>query len=119
MSDTGIFGKYFNVLFPGNQIHLYNVDFFFRVDPVNKMILPLGLSYIIFTVLSYQIEVRRKTVQPERHLGYFSLYLFFFPKIAQGPIEKPQKLIAQLHQEHTFNYSDITEGFRLINLGLF
>ena len=113
------FFKYFNILFPGNQIHLYNVDFFFRVDPINKMILPLGLSYLIFTVLSYQIEVKRKTIQPERHFGYFSLYLFFFPKIAQGPIERPQILIPQLHESHSFNYTMVVDGLKLMLWGYF
>ncbi len=113
------FFKYFNVLFPGNQIHLYNVNFFFRVDPVNKMILPLGLSYLIFTVLSYQIEVKRRTIQPERHLGYFSLYLFFFPKIAQGPIERPQILIPKLQENHSFNYTMVVDGLKLMLWGYF
>ena len=114
-----VFFKYFNILFPGIQIHLYNVDLFFRVDPINKMILPLGLSYIIFTVLSYQIEIKRKTIQPEKHFGYFSLYLFFFPKIAQGPIERPQQLIPQLHQSHSFNYNMVVEGLRQMLWGYF
>lgn len=113
------FFKYFNLIFPDNELHLNNFDLFFPVDPKNKMILPLGLSYIIFTVLSYQIEVKRKTIQPERHFGYFSLFLLFFPKIAQGPIERPQQLIPQLHQNHTFSYTTVVEGLRLILWGYF
>jgi len=114
----GLF-KYFNNLFPDNQLHLYNVDFFFPVDPINKMILPLGLSYIVFTVLSYQIEIKRNNIEPEKHLGFFSLYLLFFPKVAQGPIERPQKLLPQLHLNHPFNYSIIVEGLKLMLLGYF
>jgi D-alanyl-lipoteichoic acid acyltransferase DltB (MBOAT superfamily) len=114
-----VFFKYFNILFPDNQLHLYNVDLFFRTDPINKMILPLGLSYFTFTLLSYQIEVKRKTIQPEKHFGYFSLYLFFFPKIAQGPIERPQQMIPQLHQSHPFNYTMVVEGLRLMLWGYF
>lgn len=113
------FFKYFNILFPDNRLHLYNVDLFYRVDPINKMILPLGLSYIIFTVLSYQIEVKRKTIQPEKHLGYFSLYLLFFPRIAQGPIERPQQLIPQLHESHSFDYTMVVEGLKLMLWGYF
>ena len=113
------FFKYFNILFPDNQLHLYNVDFFSQPDPINKMILPLGLSYFIFTVLSYQVEVQRGTIKPETHIGYFSLYLLFFPKIAQGPIERPQPLIPQLHQSHLFNYSMFVEGLKLILWGYF
>jgi alginate O-acetyltransferase complex protein AlgI len=114
----GLF-KYFNFLFPGTNVHLYNVDIFFRTDPINKMILPLGLSYITFTIISYQIEIKRKTIQPENHLGYFSLYLFFFPKIAQGPIERPQHMISQLRQSHLFNYNMVVDGLKLILWGYF
>ncbi len=114
-----VFFKYFNFIFPGNSIHLYNVNLFFRTDPINRMILPLGLSYLIFTVLSYQIEIKRKTIQPEKHFGYFSLYLFFFPKIAQGPIERPQHLIPQLRQFHSFDYDMVVEGLKLMLWGYF
>ena len=114
----GLF-KYFNNLFPDNQLHLYNVGFFFPVDPINKMILPLGLSYVVFTVLSYQIEIKRNNIKPEKHLGFFSLYLLFFPKIAQGPIERPQEFFPQLHMNHPFNYSMIVEGLKLMLLGYF
>jgi D-alanyl-lipoteichoic acid acyltransferase DltB (MBOAT superfamily) len=83
------------------------------------MILPLGLSYLIFTVLSYQIEIRRKNISPETHMGYFSLYLLFFPKIAQGPIERPQNLIPMLRREAGFNYFDVTEGMKQMLWGYF
>jgi|WetSurMetagenome_2_1015567.scaffolds.fasta_scaffold03523_5 alginate O-acetyltransferase complex protein AlgI len=113
------FFKYFNILFPSNHFHLYNVDFFFRSDPINRMILPLGLSYFVFTLLSYQIEIKRKNIQPEKHFGYFSLYLFFFPKISQGPIERPQHFFPQLRQNHVFNYSMIVDGMKLMLWGYF
>jgi alginate O-acetyltransferase complex protein AlgI len=113
------FFKYFNILFPDNQLHLSNANIFSQSDPINKMILPLGLSYFTFTVLSYQIEIKRKTIQPENHFGYFSLYLVFFPKIAQGPIERPQQLIPQLHKIHPFNYLLVVEGLKLMLWGYF
>jgi len=114
-----VFFKYFNNLFPDKRISLYIVDLFYPVEPVNKMILPLGLSYFIFTLISYQIEIKRKTIQPEKHLGYFSLYLLFFPKITQGPIERPQYLIPQLHQNNLLNSTSIIEGLKLILWGYF
>lgn len=113
------FFKYFNILFPGNQLHLYSVSLFIGNEPINKMILPLGLSYFTFTLLSYLIEIKRKNIQLEKHFGYFSLYLFFFPKIAQGPIERPQQLIPQLHQNRGFNYTMLVEGLKLMLWGYF
>ncbi len=111
--------KYFNILFPANQFHLYSVNLFVGSEPVNKMILPLGLSYFTFTLLSYLIEIKRRNILPEKHFGYFSLYLLFFPKIAQGPIERPQNFIPQLHHDRVFNYSMLVEGLKLILWGYF
>lgn len=114
-----VFFKYFNNIFPNNQLQFYNVGFFYRVNPVEGMILPLGLSYVVFTVISYQIEVSRKTILNESHLGYFSLYILFFPKIAQGPIERPHKLLPQLRQIQEFNYDSFMDGIRMILIGYF
>lgn len=113
------FFKYFNILFPTNQLVLCNLNLFSQSEQISRMILPLGLSYLTFTMLSYQIEVRRKTIKPEQHFGLFSLYLTFFPKIAQGPIERPQQLIAQLHGHHSFNYQMVVDGLRLMLWGYF
>ena len=113
------FFKYFNILFPGYHINLFQVDNFFRVDAASRLLMPLGLSYIIFTVLSYQIEIYRQSIKPETHFGYFSLYLLFFPKIAQGPIERPQFLLPQLYQNNQFNLEFIKEGLKLILVGYF
>jgi len=113
------FFKYFHFLFPDLRVDLYFVDWFYRVDPITRMIIPLGLSYLIFTVISYHIEIKRKTIVPERHFGYFSLYLLFFPRIAQGPIERPQKLLPQLREVHAFDYDLVTRGMKLILWGYF
>ena len=113
------FFKYFNFFFPGIRCHLYFIDWFYRTDAINRMIIPLGLSYMLFTVIGYLIEIKRKNIQPEHHFGYFSLYLLFFPRIAQGPIERPQNFLPQLRQIHSFDYSMITNGMKLILWGYF
>lgn len=113
------FFKYYNNIFPENQLLLYKVNFYDHSDLTTKLILPLGLSYLIFTVISYQIEIKRRTIQPEKHFGYFSVYLLFFPKIAQGPIERPQKLIPQLRLHHSFNDILVVEGIKLMLWGYF
>jgi alginate O-acetyltransferase complex protein AlgI len=113
------FFKYFHSLFPGIKLHLFSFDFYAKADLINSLILPLGLSYFTFTVMSYQIEVKRKTIQPETHFGYFSIYLLFFPKIAQGPIERPLFFLPQLHKRIAVNYDLIAEGFKLMLWGYF
>ncbi len=113
------FFKYFNFFFPGLKVHLFSVDWFYRSNIVSRMMIPLGLSYLLFTVIGYQIEVKRNNIQPERHFGYFSLYLLFFPRIAQGPIERPGKLLSQLRDIHHFDYDLVANGMKLILWGYF
>jgi len=113
------FFKYFRFLFPGLEIDLWFVDWFYRVDPITRMILPLGLSYLVFTVISYLIEIKRKTIDPEMHPGYFSLYLLFFPRIAQGPIDRPKVLLPQLREIHAFDNNLVTSGLKLMLWGYF
>ena len=76
---------------PDLNVNLYFVDWFYRVDPINRMIIPLGLSYLVFTVISYLVEIKRKNIGPERHFGYFSLYHLFFLRIAHEPIIRQLK----------------------------
>ena len=91
----------------------------FVTDPLLKIILPIGLSFFIFTVLSYLIEIRRGKIRAERHLGIFATSLLFFPKIMQGPIEKPEKILPQFKKEKIFSYDMLGDGLKLIIWGYF
>jgi len=86
---------------------------------VLSIVLPIGLSFHTFQSLSYVIEVYRGNEKAERHFGYYSLYVMFYPQLVTGPIERPQNLLRQLHEEKTLNYENIANGLRLILFGLF
>lgn len=81
--------------------------------------LPIGLSFHTFQSLSYTIEVYRGRQKAIRHLGYYSLYVMFFPQLVAGPIERPQHLLPQLFARHSFSWQNIHEGLRLMAWGFF
>ena len=81
--------------------------------------LPIGLSFHTFQSLSYTIEVYRGRQKAIRHLGYYSLYVMFFPQLVAGPIERPQHLFPQLFAKHHFSWQNIHEGLRLMAWGFF
>lgn len=83
-----------------------------------NIILPIGLSFHTFQSLSYVIEVYRGNQKAERHFGYYSLYVMFYPQLVTGPIERPQNLLRQLHEEKPFKYDNLANGLRLILFGL-
>lgn len=84
-----------------------------------RILLPLGFSFFIFSAISYLIEIKRGRIQAERHLGYLSAFFLFFPKIAQGPIERPGSLLAQFRSERAFDPDDISAGLKRMIWGFF
>ncbi len=84
-----------------------------------KLILPVGISFYTFQTLSYVIDVYRGKMTAETHLGYYALYVSFFPQLVAGPIERSQNLIPQLKRERTFAYPQASAGLKHIALGLF
>ena len=85
----------------------------------SKLILPLGISFFTFSNISYLIEAKRMSIKPERHLGHFANFVIFFPKLLQGPIERPGPFLAQLRSEKAFDYTIVTGGMRLMVWGFF
>jgi D-alanyl-lipoteichoic acid acyltransferase DltB (MBOAT superfamily) len=113
-----VFFKYFNFL----STNISSLLLFFNVDqkiPILDIILPIGLSFHTFQALSYTIEVFRGKQKAEKHLGYYSLYVLFYPQLVAGPIERPQNIIHQFHDEKKFNFNNAIEGTQLIFFGLF
>lgn len=87
--------------------------------PIMQVLLPVGISFYTFQTLSYSIDVYYGRQKAEKHLGYFALYVSFFPQLVAGPIERFSRLAPQLKQAHKFTYSNLANGLRLILYGLF
>lgn len=89
-----------------------------QIQPV-KVLVAIGVSYYVFQAISYLIDIYLEIEKPERHLGYFALYLAFFPKLLQGPIERAGDLIPQLKKPYEFSYNNVRTGMLLFAWGLF
>jgi D-alanyl-lipoteichoic acid acyltransferase DltB (MBOAT superfamily) len=87
--------------------------------PYLDMILPIGLSFHTFQAMSYTIEVHRRVQKAERHFGIYALYVMFYPQLVAGPIERPQNVLHQFYEKHSFNYERAISGLRLMLWGLF
>lgn len=79
----------------------------------------IGVSYYIFQAISYLNDIYLEIEEPEHHFGYFALYLAFFPKLLQGPIERAGDLLPQLKRKYEFNYDNMRYGLLLFTWGLF
>jgi len=88
-------------------------------SPAASILLPVGLSFHTFQIISYMIEVKRKKIEPEKNFGIFSLYVLFFPQLVAGPIERPQNLIPQFREIHSFEFESFKQGVILMAFGFF
>jgi alginate O-acetyltransferase complex protein AlgI len=79
------------------------------------MVVPLGISYFTFKIVHYAIEVARKNV-PDHSLWEFLCYLFLFPTISAGPIERFDHFLAS--RESRWHRSLLIEGAYRIGHGL-
>ena len=84
-----------------------------------KWILPIGLSFHTFQSMSYTIEVYRGRQKAITHVGYYALYVMFYPQLVAGPIERPQNLLPQFLRKQQFSSQKLYEGLRLMAWGFF
>lgn len=64
---------------------------------VDKIILPVGISFYIFQVISYTADVYRGRIQPVKNILDFGFYVSFFPQLVAGPIVRAEEFIPQLY----------------------
>ena len=66
--------------------------------------LPIGISFFTFQIMSYLIDVYKKTVPCQKNVADLALYVMLFPQLIAGPIVR---------------YSDVEReiGFRRTGLG--
>lgn len=76
------------------------------------LLLPLGISFFTFRLLSYAIEVNRGSLEPTRDVVAFGVYVMFFPTLMAGPIDRPQHLLPQLVVARKVDYSMLVEGLK-------
>jgi len=83
------------------------------------IIINIGVSYFTFQAISYLADIYLEIEEPEQHFGYYALYMAFFPKLLQGPIERVGGLLPQLKQPYQFDYDAMRSGMLLFTWGLF
>jgi len=113
-----VFFKYINFLL-SSIVQFLNV-FNPEISELSlKIILPIGISYFTFQGIGYLLQIYRGNEDMEKNIIVFSNYFLFFPKFIAGPIEQSKSFLPQLKSVYQYNYSDITEGLRLILWGAF
>ena len=79
----------------------------------------IGVSFFTLQAIGYLVDVYLKEIPPEKSLGRFALYLCFFPKLLQGPIERGKDLLPQLRAPYRCSAQNLCYGTLLFAWGLF
>lgn len=81
--------------------------------------LPLGISFFTFQLIGYWIDVYNEETEPENDALSFFTYLFYFPKLVSGPIERVQSFTPQLKTLRSFDIPMMTDAMRQFLWGFF
>lgn len=79
--------------------------------------IPIGISFYSFQMIAYQADVYRNKIPRETSLLRFGTFLFFFPKLQEGPITRYDEMSSDLRNP-VFHLPDLEEGFRMFAVGL-
>jgi alginate O-acetyltransferase complex protein AlgI len=113
-----VFKYYYFILGNFNSV-IWRAGIREHYDPIWEIILPIGLSFHTFQAMSYTIEVYRGNQKVERNFLTYALYVMFYPQLVAGPIERPQNVLWQFYEKHTFNFQKAKSGIRLMLWGMF
>ena len=110
--------KYYN-FFTESLLALFNKNGDNYYYSSINIILPLGISFYTFQVISYLVDVMNGRSSPCKNVLPFASYVCFFPQLIAGPIERAKSLIPQFEKPKEFSYYDASLGCRTILIGLF
>jgi D-alanyl-lipoteichoic acid acyltransferase DltB (MBOAT superfamily) len=113
-----LYFKYFN-FFIRSFSNLFSAIGLYTNWSTFNIIMPIGISFFTFKLISYVIEINRQHIEPAIDIITFAAYIAFFPTIMSGPIDRPNAFIPQLQLKRSFNYPLAVDGCRQILWGLF
>ena len=84
---------------------------------VPDIALPIGISFYVFQLVSYLIDVRRKAVAVQKNPLDFMLYVSLFPQLIAGPIVRYSTIAADI-SNRALHLDNVQMGLRRFAVGL-
>lgn len=86
-------------------------------DPLD-IFLPIGISFYTFKSMNYVLDIYLETMEPTKNFRDFALFVFFFPNILAGPIDRASQFLPQVEQDISLTKEDVGKALFLIMMGL-
>ena len=95
-----------------------NINSLFSTDfkPLN-LVLPLGISFYTFQIMSYIIDLYKGKIKVEKSVIILGTYLSMFPQLIAGPIVVYSDVSERL-KSRTISLKDIEDGIATFIIGL-
>ena len=93
-----------------------------KPDFLANLLLPLGISFYTFQVIGYLVDVYRGEIEAERNIARYALFVSYFPRIVQGPIERSKTFFPQIQNlpmVNIYNGANIRDGVVTMLYGYF
>jgi len=94
-----------------NHFAQFSNSFFSTHFNVDKLLLPVGVSFFTFQSLSYTIDLYRGKVEPVKSIFDYGFFVCFFPHLMAGPIVKAHDFIYQIYQPYKLERSEFGLAF--------
>ena len=85
--------------------------------PLLNVVLPIGISFYTFQLISYIIDVYRGKVEAQKNFVSLAAYITMFPQLIAGPIVRYSDVDRQL-KERSITFDKIAYGIRRFSLGM-
>ena len=106
-----IFFKYINFI-----VENFNGIFKTKFNII-EIVLPLGISFYTFQILSYVIDLYKNNVKVQKNFFSLLLYVSLFPQLIAGPIVRYETVEDELNNRK-INLEEIMKGFKRFIIGL-
>jgi len=120
---SGFFTESFNYFFnmqvePVDLLAKWTNQFAGTHFTIDKIILPVGISFFTFQTISYSIDIYRKKIKPVDSIIDFGFYVSFFPQLVAGPIVRASEFIPQLYKKYVLTKAEFGLAIFMIINGL-
>jgi alginate O-acetyltransferase complex protein AlgI len=86
---------------------------------LEKIVLPLGISFHTFQGISYTLDVYRGRIRAVRGFVDFAVFVAFFPQLVAGPIVRAMDFLPQMATPPRVSVEQVVEGLHWFLIGLF
>ncbi len=110
--DIGLLG-----VFKYTGFAFENINALFGTSLVSEIVLPIGISFYTFQMMSYVIDVYRGDTKVQKNIISFGCYVSLFPQLIAGPIVQ-YKTVAEQLDNRTETADLFASGVKRFTVGL-